>query len=98
MQINKKTAGQNDVGGGSCDLKPREFKMGAGFKKGTQTVGYTISNNSSGPEASAGACSGSSTCTPITNGTTCGNTDKTPGTPADGKCTWTATNMADLCS
>ena len=84
----------SDVGGNSCTLKSSTFKMGAGFKKGGHTVGYSIANNSSGPEAAVGVCSKAG----LDSKADCDADKGANGIEGDSDDpTWTA-SVTDLCS
>ena len=87
----------------SCSISDASFTLGGGFEKGTQKVGYFISQTDAGPSKS-------------TQSTSCG--DKSPANPPGGganpcshasrqndenqcptaNCVWTAGIIADLCS
>ena len=90
----RKSAGTG-VAGGSCTLAAATFKLGAGFKKGTNTVGYSIAHNSSGPVGTSGSCDDSSK---TTSDDCTGNWDHdNDGSTADQARVWTAAT-ADVCS
>ena len=96
--VKEKTGGGASVGGAGCTLLSSEFTMGAGFKKGSHSVGYNISNDSSGPVATtSGTCAAkdpADDASPACAGRPYSGTNPCSGS---NKCKWNA-NTTDICA